>query len=363
MKKGIILLLAAITHLSCQRSGEGYTIRLELEDAEGRWVNLAAIEDREYVVLDSLLVEPGAESLITGNIEGVRTVYLSVSGQEGTLRMLLENAEYTISGNLEDPLIETTGKAQNDLNSYDQITSPIEKRLSLTAEEYYAALEAGDQAKSDSLLTIYREVHAEMQAADSVYLQENPASFASVLVLRGSFFTLDTDQLEEALESLDPALHQMEEYGYMHGLMLNQKKVAVGSPFTDFGLETPGGEMLRISDVHNGKVLLIDFWASWCGPCRRANPDLVALYNEFHDRGFEILGVSLDDDRESWLKAIEEDGLNWHQISDVKGWECEGARLYGVPAIPHTVLVDREGIISAKKLHGQELRAAIESLL
>ncbi len=145
--------------------------------------------------------------------------------------------------------------------------------------------------------------------------------------------------------------------------MEKQKDVAIGKPYKDFALETPEGEMLKVSEVHQGNVLLIDFWASWCSPCREANPELVAMYADYHEKGFDILGVSLDSDKSSWLKAIEDDNLTWKQISDVKGWECEGSKLYGVPAIPHAVLLDREGIIIAKNLHGEELREAIEALL
>jgi thiol-disulfide isomerase/thioredoxin len=139
--------------------------------------------------------------------------------------------------------------------------------------------------------------------------------------------------------------------------------VKIGQKYTDFGLATPEGGVLNISDVHDGNVLLIDFWASWCGPCRRANPELVEIYHEYHDRGLEILGVSLDRDSASWVKAIADDQLGWNHISDLKYWDSEGAELYGVSAIPHSVLIDRNGIIAAKKLEGQELRDAIESLL
>jgi peroxiredoxin len=174
---------------------------------------------------------------------------------------------------------------------------------------------------------------------------------------------LDVEELEAALTRLDAPLHELEEYKHMYEKMEILKSVAIGKQYKDFGLDTPEGELLKISDVHQGNVLLIDFWAAWCGPCRRANPEVVEIYNTYHDQGFEILGVSLDRDSADWVQAIADDQLTWHHISDLKFWDSEGAGLYGVSAIPHTVLIDREGIITAKNLHGDALREAIESLL
>jgi peroxiredoxin len=174
---------------------------------------------------------------------------------------------------------------------------------------------------------------------------------------------LDVEQLDAALARLDAPLKEMEEYKFMAEKLEKMKAVAIGQKYTDFGLATPEGDILKVSDVHQGNVLLIDFWAAWCGPCRRANPELVEIYNEYHDQGFEILGVSLDRDSASWVKAIADDQLTWPQISDLQYWNSAGADLYGVSSIPHAVLIVREGIITAKKLEGQALRDAIESLL
>lgn len=128
----------------------------------------------------------------------------------------------------------------------------------------------------------------------------------------------------------------------------------VGMEAPDFTMNTPDGQSLALSHF-KGKILLVDFWASWCGPCRRENPHVVEAYNKYHGKGFEVLGVSLDRTREPWLAAIEKDGLIWHHVSDLKGWQNEAAQLYGVSSIPHTVLLDREGKIIARNLRGQML--------
>ncbi len=135
----------------------------------------------------------------------------------------------------------------------------------------------------------------------------------------------------------------------------------IGAPAPDFTQLTPEGDSLSLSDLR-GKVVLIDFWASWCGPCRRENPHVVKLYEKYKDKGFDILGVSLDRQRARWIQAIKADGLTWHHVSDLKGWQNEVAQLYGVRSIPHTVLVDRDGRIIARKLRGPALEAKLAEL-
>ena len=363
MRKLFYVLTAALVLGACSGSTEEYRITVNLEDTEGKWITLTTRVDREYIVQDSALVETGVETVLTGSVDGVQTMYLGIKDERSSLRMLIENAEYKVSGSLQEPVISTDAKAQSDMTAYEKTVAAFDKELQAIVEEYYAAMGSGNQAAADSIIGRYQAVNEKKQSSDSLDLAGNPGSYASVMILRNSFYNYETDALEKVLESLDQEVRVMEEYAYMYDIMEKQKAVAVGKPFLDFGLPTPEGEMMKISDIHQGQVLLIDFWASWCGPCRRANPELVEFYAQYHETGFEILGVNLEKYRDALLKGIEEDGLTWPQISDVRGWDCEGSKLYGVPAIPHTVLVDREGIIRHKKLHGEELKEAIVSLL
>ena len=142
------------------------------------------------------------------------------------------------------------------------------------------------------------------------------------------------------------------------------QRVGVGQPYLDFTQETPEGTFLSLSElVGKSKLLLVDFWASWCSPCRAENPNVVAVYKEYHEKGFDVLGVSLDMKKENWIKAIEDDGLIWHNVSDLKYWNNEAAQDYAVSSIPSNVLIDENGTIIAKNLRGEDLRKKVEELL
>jgi len=150
--------------------------------------------------------------------------------------------------------------------------------------------------------------------------------------------------------------------GFYHQQVEVERKTAIGATAPEIELTDRDGKIRKLSSL-KGKVVLIDFWASWCGPCRKENPNVVNIYGKYHDQGFEVYSVSLDKDRDSWLAAIAKDNLVWpNHVSDLKYWKSAGAAAYGVTAIPFTVLVDRKGKIVAKKLRGDDLETKVKEL-
>ncbi|NNE29633.1 MAG: TlpA family protein disulfide reductase [Saprospiraceae bacterium] len=143
--------------------------------------------------------------------------------------------------------------------------------------------------------------------------------------------------------------------------LVNARSLLEGGEAPELSGMDPDGNKHNLSDLR-GKYVLVDFWASWCGPCRRENPAVVKLYEQYHDQGFEIFGVSLDRQKERWVKAIDEDGLVWNHISDLKGWQSEHAALYGVRSIPTTILLDKEGKVLKRKLRAHELEQELKKL-
>nr|WP_255491568.1 TlpA disulfide reductase family protein [Hufsiella arboris] len=140
------------------------------------------------------------------------------------------------------------------------------------------------------------------------------------------------------------------------------KPVSIGQKAPGFKLNDPNGKPVDL-DSYKGKYVLVDFWASWCAPCRQANPHVVAAYNEFKSKNFTVLGISLDKNKEAWLKAIKDDGLSWQHVSELKEWDSEIAKTYKVDAIPASFLLDPQGVIVAKNLRDEELKEFLNKTL
>lgn len=195
------------------------------------------------------------------------------------------------------------------------------------------------------------------------FINSHPKSIASIWLMMNELRSrLEPEEFRQLFESLDKSV-QESQYGksvtvYVKSLKANVLNVVAD----DFSQEDTKGQPVKLSSFR-GKYVLVDFWASWCGPCRQENPNVVKAYNRFKDKNFTILGVSLDDNRERWLRAISQDGLAWTQVSDLRGWGNEVAVQYGVQSIPTNFLVDPAGKIIARNLRGEELEAKLEQLL
>ncbi|MCB0526392.1 MAG: TlpA disulfide reductase family protein [Saprospiraceae bacterium] len=158
--------------------------------------------------------------------------------------------------------------------------------------------------------------------------------------------------------------YKNQNYGEIPGLEMEVRRAGTyltGYEAPDLMGYTPDSSTYSLKQMR-GKIVMVDFWASWCGPCRKENPNVIANYNKYKDKGFDILGVSLDRNADAWKKAIDADGLPWHHISDLKGWQSSHAALYSVTSIPQTVLIDREGKIIARNLRGEQLGAKLAEI-
>ncbi len=220
--------------------------------------------------------------------------------------------------------------------------------------------------KFDSLRAIYStgfdKIKSSQDKALRAFILQNPTSLA-ILFLSDA---LPVDANYDVYSSVDSTLLKTYPDNYyvnnFHLQLISSRATAIGATAPDFNLPDTSGTKISLSSFR-GKYVVIDFWAAWCGPCRREMPNMVKLYNDFKNKGFEILGVSLDKTRDKWVDAIKVEHMTWPQVSDLKFWQSEVAAMYSVKAIPYTVLLDKDGKIVAKNLRGEELYKKVESLL
>lgn len=200
------------------------------------------------------------------------------------------------------------------------------------------------------------------QKMEMEFVENNPKSIVSVSILSVYSTTWGKEKTKELYDQLS-IKNKNTKFGkeIARYVELN-KEPKIGEHFADFESENQNGESKRLSDV-KGKVILLEFWASWCGPCRQENPNLVKTYEKFNPKGFEVFAVSLDESKERWLKAIEEDNLNWGHVSDLKGTHNTASLIYGINGIPDNFLIDEEGIIVGRNLRGDKLDEKLIELL
>ena len=229
-------------------------------------------------------------------------------------------------------------------------------------EKYQIAAYNNDKERIDSIRNAFGEFIASMKEETKKFVADNIANPAGQVALANNL-----DLYKFNIVDFDAVVNNLPDGNLKNDLLARMepaRKIQPGQQFIEVALPTPQGDTLRLSDiVAKSKVTLLDFWASWCGPCRQFNPILVEIYKQFHDKGFNIYGVSLDQDKEQWTKAIKEQNLTWNHVSNLKAWDCPARLDYMVQGIPSSVLIGQDGKIIAHNLEGNELKAKLAELL
>jgi len=240
-----------------------------------------------------------------------------------------------------------------------------ERALSMQNDMRMAA-QKQDTATVTALREEFIEFQEEAKNFNVNYAKENPSALISVLIVGNLLNTkaIPVNEVREIFENLTPEIKATEPGKKIQEQLDKMKSTEVGDVAPDFSAPTPNGNLLALSDVTgNSKLTLVDFWAAWCRPCREENPNIVAVYNKFHDKGFNVIGVSLDTQAEAWKGAIASDGLAWNHISNLQRFNDPIARMYNINAIPAAFLLDENGVIVARDLRGPELEEKVAQML
>jgi peroxiredoxin len=278
------------------------------------------------------------------------------------------NIELNVDGNNAQGFLEIKGSPDHDVfNKVQQLYQESQQnpRLSAIEADYQKAASVKDEKKMSELQGAYMaELDKGTQKIIDL-LKQTPASLVLYNLLQDANLIDKDKHFDLFATSLQKFKASWPNYSYTRELdtiVQKMKVTAVGQLAPEIALPNPGGQVVKLSSMR-GKYVLIDFWAKWCGPCRRENPNVVKAYHRFKSKGFEVFGVSLDRNKEDWMKAIQEDGLVWTHVSDLKYFDCKAARDYNINAIPFSILLDKEGKIIAKNLRGAALEKKLEEVL
>ena len=361
MKKQLFFLFAIALGLSaCNQKGNNFKVNVSLANGNNQTVYLQKFVDNAPVIIDSAVIA-NETAVLTAPKDNPQILYaLKLKGKRGSMPFFADNKDVAFVGDMDNPQdVEImASETQAELDAYNDQLDAFDSQI----RELYAimndAFANNDTILMDSLNTVGTALMEQQDSFRDDYIKAHPESFVTHYILDGVKQDYPLDELKELVGIFTTESIYKDD---LNDYIAKQERLEVGQPFIDFTLMTKDDTELVLSEmIAQNKLTLVDFWASWCGPCRKENPVVKAAYEQFHALGFDVIGVSVDQNEEDWLKAVEEDQLPWNQVRDVDHTVSEDYMIYYIPS---NFLFDQDGNMVAKGLRGEDLAAKLAEIL
>ena len=361
MKKNLLFFLVLAFGLTACNQQETFNVNVSLVNGNDKTVYLQKFVNNEPVTIDSAVVS-NDQAVLKAPIDDPQILYaLKVKGKKGAMPFFADNKDVVFVGDMNNPQdVEImASETQAELDAYNKQVNQFDKQIT---ELYIAMQQAFNNEDSmiqvDSLNKVGTALMEQQDGFRDEYIKAHPESFVAHYILDGAKQDYPVDQLKEMVGAFTTESIYRD---HINEYIASMERLEVGQPFIDFTLNTKEGENVSLAEViAQNKVTMVDFWASWCGPCRQENPVVKAAYEQYHELGFGVLGVSLDQDEFDWLQAVNEDQLPWTQVRDSENKVSEQYMIYYIPS---NFLYDQNGTMIAKGLRGEDLAKKLSELL
>ena len=361
MKKHFFFLFAlAFALIACNRNSNQFKVNVSLANGDDRTVYLQKYVDNAPVTIDSAVIAKES-AVLTASTDDPQILYaLKVNGMRGSIPFFADNKDVTIVGDVNNPRdVEImASETQTELDTYEKALGEFDEQIRELYGVMQQAFADGDSIKIDSLNMVGTALMEQQDNYRDDYVKAHGDSFLAHYILDQNKQDYSLDQLKEMVAGFTTESVYSRD---LNDYIAKQERLEVGQPFIDFTLQTKEDEDITLSEkIAQNKLTLVDFWASWCGPCRHENPVVKAAYEQFHELGFDVIGISVDQDESAWKKAVEEDQLPWAQVRDAENTVSERYLIYYIPS---NFLFDQNGTMVAKGLRGEDLSAKLAEIL
>lgn len=361
MKKNVLFLFAlALGLTACHENAKSFKVNVSLTNGNNKTVYLQKYVDNIPVPIDSAVIT-NETAVLTAPKDNPQILYaLKIKDKRGSMPFFADNKNVTFVGDMNNPQAVTimASETQAELDAYNEQLNTFDIQIRDLYAVMQQAFADNDSILMDSLNKVGTALMEQQDSFRDDYIKAHPESFVTHYILDGVKQDYPLDQLKDLMAGFTT---ESIYHDHLNDYVAKQERLEVGQPFIDFTLQTNDGERVTLSEmIPQNRLTLVDFWASWCGPCRHENPVVKAAYEQFHGAGFNVIGVSVDQDESAWLKAVEEDQLPWTQVRDAENKASESYMIYYIPS---NFLFDQNGMMVAKGLRGEDLTNKLAEIL